>query len=145
MPPSVLLKYGFSLRNLKAITCTANWFQVAGVFRIILYFLSNPADIDVDGARGDETGITPHGVQPLVTSEHTARMGRKLLQQAKLSRGGPHLTASDRQNHGSSIDHEIPDLHHIFSQGSLETPQDRLDTRNQLARTKRLCNVIVTT
>src|SRR4029077_9602427 len=72
----------------EVIADTTERFQILRVAGIAFNLFAQAADVDIDGARGDEGSLLPDGIEELIAGEDAAAMRGQILEQAKLADGG---------------------------------------------------------
>ena len=99
--------------------------------------------MDVDGAQLDLAAGSPHAVEQLAAAEDTAGAFHEKLQQPVFGR--PELqrmaAADDAVRH--RIEHDIADFDRLAGEGGADAPHHRRHPRHQLARGKRLGEIVV--
>src|SRR6476469_9441645 len=75
---------GTSLRDLKAVSSSADGSQIAWMFGILFNLFPQLAYIHVHGTGADESCLAPHRVKNLVTGEDMAGMLRQVMKQPEL-------------------------------------------------------------
>ena len=99
----------------------------------------------VNGALFHIDIAAPHGIEQLFTAEHTAGMLEEMAQQAEFRGAELHGAAVAGHPMSGRIHGDAGKFQRAALQGRAQTPQHRADTRNELARGKRLGHVIVRT
>src|SRR5580704_10868993 len=131
------------LGNLEAIPSTAHGFKIARRLGVSLDLFANPANVNVDRARGDKASVAPHGVQQMVAAEDPARMAGQIVQKAELGGRRRDQLAVHPELHRAGVDFNVFELDDGRRSWPLEAPQDSLDASYQLARREGLGDVVV--
>src|SRR5580658_9443548 len=129
--------------NLEAVACAADGLEVARIFGIGFDFFADAADVDVDGTRGDEAGITPDGVEEVIAAEDAAGMAGEVVEEAEFSGGGSGESAAHAELHGAGVDLDVFKGDGRRRGGALEAAEDGLDAGEQLAGRERFGDVVV--
>src|SRR5207248_5339340 len=132
-----------SLGDLEAIASAAHGLQVTRGFRLALDFFTQLANVDINGAFGNILRVAPYSIEQLPAGEDPAGVPSEVLQQAKLGSGGENWPATHINHHASRINLNLAGRNLALRQRTLEAAQHRLNARHQLARAKRLADVIV--
>ena len=108
---------------------------------VLLDFLAQPKNIDVDCAIGDCAVLSPDSIEQLLAAENHARPGHQELQQPEF--GGSQREALAAQFHlaAAAIQFEAAGFQQAGGRGLGAELQ--LDARDQFADEKRLDDVIV--
>src|SRR5579863_2134109 len=113
--------------------------------RVEFDFFAQTANVDVDGARGDERSFFPDGVEELVAGEDTPAMGGEVLEQAELAHRGEDIAALHLHRHGRSVDFEVAKAENLkFFWRLPRAAQHAPHTGNQFTRAEGLGDVVVT-
>src|SRR6476620_12288428 len=81
--------------------------QIPGMFRIKLNLAAQFSHVDVHGARADEGGLTPDGVEDLVAREYPAGMLGEIVQQAELCGRSGDDRAAYRERHCHRVNCQV--------------------------------------
>ena len=95
------------LWNLETVAGPAHGLKIARDFGVGLDLLADAADVDIDGARRDEAGVAPDGVEEVVAAEDAAGMTGEIVEQAELGGGGGDEFAVDAKLHGAGVDLDV--------------------------------------
>ena len=105
--------------------------------------LAQPADVHIDGALLDEHMVAPYLVEQLRAGVHALGMGHEKMQQAEFGRPQVQRLAVAADPVRDRIQAQAVDLDRVVGHLRRAPAQHRLDARHQLARRKRLGDVVV--
>src|SRR6266850_1086691 len=121
-----------------------NRFQIHRVFRIGLDFLTQAANVNVHAARRDESIRSPDRIEQLIPSKDAVWARSKVIEQPEFERAKRYGFPGMADAIGRRINRQLADLNGARRIGGrLGTAEQRLDAREQFARTEGLGHVIV--
>ena len=127
----------------EAVAGAADGLEIAGIFGIGFDLFADAADVDVDGAGGDEARVAPDGVEEMIAAEDAAGMAGQVVEEAEFCGRGRGEIAADAELHGAGIDLDVFKGNGGGSGGALEAAEDGLDPGQQLAGREGLGDVVV--
>lgn len=128
----------------ETIANVANGFNVDWAVRCGFDLGTQSRDAPVDAAHGDDDGVTPDGIQNLVSRERSSRSRSKIREEAELFCRQLYLLAATKEFMCGQAQFVVAKSHHILLRRS-GSAQESFDSRDQLAAPKRFDDVIVST
>src|SRR6185312_7191087 len=125
----------------KAITKAAHGANQHGIRRVGFHFLPKPQNIDIHGAVGDGTVLTPDRIEQLFPAKYDAGPAHQVFEEAKFRSCERQLTRV--QTHAATVAIQFQIARTNQPDGRSLATELRLDARDQLANEKRLHDVVV--
>ena len=129
---------------LEQIACTADGFQVQGIFRVRFNFFAEAADVNVHAARCDEAVGAPDGVEELIAGEHAVGTRGQVVEQAKFERAERDGLSGMADAIGSRVDSKAADFDDARGvNGWLGATEQGFDAGDEFAGAEGLGDVII--
>lgn len=133
----------YSLWGFETVPGAADSFEVSRVLGVGLDFFADAADVDVDRARCNVGGVTPHGIEQVVAAEDASFVTGEIVEQAEFGGGGRDSGAANGESHRRRIDFDVANFHRTGWQRSLEAAENGFHAGDEFAWAEGLCDIVV--